>query len=64
MPPLNQGIFGSRWNDFLGDARLRRAYRVTGQEIETLSRVAMMGEVRSPRDFIYVLNVIRLALGQ
>jgi transcriptional regulator with XRE-family HTH domain len=59
-----QGTYGSTWNKFLRDVRLRQAYRMTEQEIETLSRVAMMGEVRSPRDFIYILNVIRLALGQ
>ncbi len=64
VPPVNQEIHGSPWNDFLKDARLRRAYRMTDQEIETLSRVAMMGEVRSPGDFVYVLKVIRLALGQ
>src|SRR5208337_1373548 len=53
--PVNQGIHSAPWNDFLKDARVRRAYRITDQEIETLARVAMMGDVRSPRDFIYVL---------
>jgi putative transcriptional regulator len=62
-PPVSQGIHGTPWNDFLKDARLRRAHRITEKEIETLSRVATMGEVRSPRDFVYVLNVIRIALG-
>ena len=64
VPPQDQGIHGSPWNDFLKDTRLRRVYRITDPEIETLSHVAMMGEVRSPRDFVYVLNVIRIALGQ
>ena len=28
-----------------------------------LSRVALMGEINSPRDFFYILNAIRYALG-
>jgi len=64
VPPVNQRIHGSSWNDFLKDTRLRRAHSITERELETLSRVAMMGEVRSPRDFVFMLNVIRLALGQ
>ena len=29
-----------------------------------LSRVALMGEINSPRDFFYILNTIRDALGR
>ena len=29
-----------------------------------LSRVAKMGEVRDPRDFIFILTTIRQALGR
>jgi hypothetical protein len=29
-----------------------------------LSRVALMGEINSPRDFFYILNTIRYALGR
>jgi hypothetical protein len=32
--------------------------------MELLSELAMMGEVRSPRDFLFVLNTIRHALGR
>jgi hypothetical protein len=32
--------------------------------MEMLSRVALMGDVRSERDFIYILNSIRQALGR
>jgi transcriptional regulator with XRE-family HTH domain len=63
-PANHNGNHGSPWDDFLKDTRLRRVHRITEQEIETLSRVAMMGDVRSPGDFLHVLFVIRLALGQ
>jgi transcriptional regulator with XRE-family HTH domain len=59
----HNGDHRSPWEKFLKDSRLRRAHSITDQEIQTLSRVAMMGEVRSPRDFLHVLFVIRLALG-
>jgi hypothetical protein len=29
-----------------------------------LERVALLGEVRSPRDFIYILNTVRHAVGR
>jgi hypothetical protein len=29
-----------------------------------LSRVALMGEITSPRDFLYILNTVRYALGR
>jgi transcriptional regulator with XRE-family HTH domain len=52
------------WNAFVKDVRLRKIHNITDQEMETLSRVAKMGEVRDPRDFIFILNTIRQALGQ
>jgi hypothetical protein len=36
-------------------------YRVTKDEIESLSNVAMMGEVQSERDVLFILNQIRRA---
>ena len=33
-------------------------------EMEMLSRVALLGDVRSPRDFIYILNTVRHAVGR
>jgi hypothetical protein len=29
-----------------------------------LSRVALLGEVRSPRDFVLILNTVRHAVGR
>jgi transcriptional regulator with XRE-family HTH domain len=54
----------SAWADFRNDARLRRIHNINDQEMEALSRVALMGEVRSKHDFIYILNTIRQALGR
>ena len=54
----------SAWDAFVGDKGSRKIHNITDQEMETLSRVAKMGEVRDPRDFIFILTTIRLALGQ
>lgn len=54
----------SAWDVFSRDTRLRRVHNITDAEMELLSEVAMMGEVRSPRDFIFILNTIRHALGK
>jgi DNA-binding XRE family transcriptional regulator len=54
----------SAWDAFSVDENLRKAHRITGSEMETLSQVALMGEVRSSRDFIFILNTIRHALGK
>jgi transcriptional regulator with XRE-family HTH domain len=54
----------SAWEDFRKDDRLRRIHNITGEEMEMLSHVALMGDVRSSRDFVYILNTIRQALGR
>jgi len=53
----------SAWNAFVKDVRLREIHNITDQEIEFLSQIAKMGEVRDPRDFIFILTTIRQALG-
>jgi len=50
----------SSWETFRKDSRLRRLHAVTTKEMEMLSRVAMLGNVKSSRSFIYILNTIRL----
>lgn len=52
------------WEEFRRDARLRRAHRISAEEMELLARIAEMGEVRAPRDFIYILNTVRQALNR
>ncbi|HVB82203.1 MAG TPA: helix-turn-helix transcriptional regulator [Candidatus Binataceae bacterium] len=59
----NSGSRRSAWEDFRHDERLRHAHKVSAEEMDLLARVAALGEARAPRDFIYILNAIRLALG-
>ena len=60
----SQPSAASSWECFRKDEPLRRAHNVTPEEMETLSQVALLGDVRSPRSFIYILNTIRQALGR
>jgi transcriptional regulator with XRE-family HTH domain len=54
----------SAWNEFRNDKRLHRLHDITSDEMNILSRLALMGNVRSPRDFLFVLNSIRQAFGR
>jgi transcriptional regulator with XRE-family HTH domain len=54
----------SAWATFSSDSNLRKVHNITDQELEILSEVALMGDVRSSRDFIYILTTIRHALGR
>jgi len=53
----------SAWNAFCRDQTFRKIHNISDQEMQALSGVAMLGEVRTPRDFLFVLNTIRQALG-
>ena len=52
------------WTAFVKDVRLRKIHNITDEEMETLSRVAKMGDFQSPRDFIFIVNTIRQAFGR
>jgi transcriptional regulator with XRE-family HTH domain len=54
----------SAWEDFKKNEQMRRIHNITGDEMEMLSRVALLGDVRSARDFIYILNTVRHAVGR
>jgi transcriptional regulator with XRE-family HTH domain len=54
----------SAWDLFRRDEEIRRVYHITVAEIELLSKVALMGDVISPRDFLFILNAVRHALGR
>jgi transcriptional regulator with XRE-family HTH domain len=54
----------SAWDDFKRNEQIRRLHHITEEEMEMLGRVALLGEVRSPRDFIYILNTVRHAVGR
>jgi len=58
----NSGGRRSAWEEFRHDERVRRAHNISAEEMDVLGRVAALGEARTPRDFIYILNAIRLAL--
>jgi predicted transcriptional regulator len=60
--PKSSGM--SAWDAFVSDEKLRKVHNITDQEMVALSKVAMMGDVRSPRDFVFILNSIRQALGR
>lgn len=64
LRPRTEDERRSAWEDFRKDERLKRLHGVTGDEMDMLSRVALMGKISSPRDFIYILNTVRHALGR
>jgi transcriptional regulator with XRE-family HTH domain len=54
----------SPWDEFRKDKRTQRIHNVTPEEMALLSRVDMMGRVRSSRDFLFILNTVRQAIGR
>ena len=54
----------SAWDEFRRDERIRRLHSITGDEMDLLARVAQLGEVGAARDFVYILNTVRHALGR
>jgi transcriptional regulator with XRE-family HTH domain len=52
------------WEEFRQDEHMRKIHGITDQEMKTLSQVALMGEVRSARDFVFILHTIRHALAK
>ena len=56
-------VTGTAWDAFAKDQNLRKLHKITDQEMEFLSEIAMMGEVGSPRDFVFILNTLRQTLG-
>jgi transcriptional regulator with XRE-family HTH domain len=57
-------VEGSAWEQFRTSRQLRRIYNISNEEMEVLSRVALLGEFHSTRDLIYVLTAIRHAVGR
>jgi transcriptional regulator with XRE-family HTH domain len=54
----------SAWDEFRKDDRMRRVHNVSQEEMTVLGQVASIGEVGTPRDFIYILTTVRHALGR
>ena len=64
LSPETEVAADSAWDDFKSNEQLRRIHNITSDEMEILSRVALLGDVRSTRDFIYILNTVRHAVGR
>ncbi len=64
LSPETEAAADSAWDDFKTNEQLRRIHNITSAEMEVLSRVALLGDVRSTRDFIYILNTVRHAVGR
>jgi len=52
----------STWEAFCKDESFRKIHNISDQEMQALSGVSLLGKVRDPRDFIFILNTIRQAL--
>jgi transcriptional regulator with XRE-family HTH domain len=62
--PVKTEGSGSAWEQLSKNQQLRRAHNVSNNEMEMLSQVALLGDVQSPRDLIYILNTVRHAVGK
>jgi hypothetical protein len=54
----------SGWDEFRKDDRLRHLHNISSEEMEVLSHIALMGRIKSARDFIHILNTLRYVLGR
>jgi transcriptional regulator with XRE-family HTH domain len=62
--PEPESQVASAWETFRNDEQLRRIHNISDDEMEILSRAALLGEVRGTSDFIYILHAIRHAVGR
>ena len=54
----------SAWDQFRKNDQLRRVHHISNNEMEMLSRVALLGDLQSPRELIYILNTVRHVVGK
>jgi transcriptional regulator with XRE-family HTH domain len=54
----------STWQSFITNSALLAKERVTSQELKVLEQVSMLHPISSERQFLYVLNAIRLAVDE
>jgi transcriptional regulator with XRE-family HTH domain len=64
VSPDIKSTIDSTWDDFRKNEQLRRVHNIARDEMEILSRVALLGGVPAARDFIYILNTVRHAVGR
>ena len=54
-----QAEASSTWEQFKRDERVQRVHAISGRELDMLSQVTLMGDVRRGSDFVFILNTIR-----
>ena len=64
LSPETKSTIDSAWDDFRKNEHLRRVHNIASDEMKMLSQVALLGGEPSARDFIYILNTVRHALGR
>ena len=68
VPPDGPEIYVSVWDQFRKDKQLRRILNLSKVEMKMLSEAVVsgcdLGRVRSSRDLIFILNVIRHSVGR
>ncbi len=55
---------GSCWEQFQRNEKLQRIHNISNAEMQVLSEVALLGDIRSPRELIYILTTVRHAVGR
>lgn len=50
------------WREFKGNKGLLARHRISRREMQVLSKVALLGQVSAPRNFLFILNSIRQAV--
>jgi transcriptional regulator with XRE-family HTH domain len=64
LSPEPKSTTDSAWDDFRKNERLRRVHNIASDEMKMLSQVALLGGDPSARDFIFILNTVRHAVGR
>ncbi len=54
----------SAWEAFTRDRALHRRRRITDEEMAVLEAISQLGDAQDPRDFLFVLGVIRLCFNR
>lgn len=54
----------SAWEQFQTNEQLRHIHNVSNDEMEMLSQVALLGEIQSPRELLFILKTVRHAVGR
>jgi transcriptional regulator with XRE-family HTH domain len=62
ISPNQESNSASVWESFCKDESFRKIHNISDQEMQALAGVSRLGEIRDPRDFLFILNTIRQAL--